>query len=145
MLSPTRVIPVLPIALVSLGATRRMTIRAKEQPRRVWECWATRQDIDGLLRWQDRFGPDFRALLVFIYLLGTDADLSAIPGDLWTWRGQRYLLRAVPVEDYQLAMRTRSPKWDTVSLPGKTFRELARPFHCFTDDFHPQVLDDCPF
>src|SRR5258708_7748980 len=46
-----------------------------EQPRRIWENWATREDVDGLSRWQEKFGGGFRALLVFAYLLGADTDL----------------------------------------------------------------------
>ena len=43
-----------------------------------------------------------------------------LPGDtedLWTWRGRRYLLRAVAVGDYRRHMRVRSPSWGTVGLP----------------------------
>jgi hypothetical protein len=124
---------------------RRFPGGPKDRPRRVWECWATQADIDGLVRWQDQFGPGFRALLVFAYLLGTECDLANIPGDLWTWRGKRYLLRAVLVDDYLREMRPRSPKWGTVSMPGKLFRELARPFHYFTHEFKPEEIGDCPF
>jgi hypothetical protein len=124
---------------------RRFPGGTAKQPRRVWQNWATRADIDGLLRWQDRFGAGFRALLVFIYLLRTQDDLSHIPGDLWTWHGQRFLLRAVLVDDYQQEMKTRSPKWDTVALPGAVFRELARPFHFFTHEIPAEAIADCPF
>ncbi len=115
------------------------------QPRRVWENWATREDVDGLLRWQDRFGEGYRALLLFAYLLQADVDLAAIPGDLWTWHGKRFLLRAVLVEDYQQAMRVRSPKWGTVALSGAAFRAAARPFHFFTHEFQSPAPGDCPF
>jgi hypothetical protein len=124
---------------------RRFPGGPKDRPRRVWENWATRADIDGLLRWQDKFGPGYRAVLVFAYLLGAEVDLSKVSGDLWTWHGKRFLLRAVPADDYQQAMRVRSPKWNTVSLPGATFRELARPFHFFTRDVPTEALGDCPF
>jgi hypothetical protein len=29
-------------------------------------------------------------------------------------------------------MRVRSPKWDTVDLPGAVFRRLVRPLHDYT-------------
>ncbi|MCA9070064.1 MAG: HYExAFE family protein, partial [Planctomycetaceae bacterium] len=33
----------------------------------LWENWATRDDIDSMLRWQDVFGAGFRSVLVFSY------------------------------------------------------------------------------
>lgn len=124
---------------------RRFPGGPPERPRFVWESWATAADIDGLLRWQEKFGPGYRALLVYAYQLGSDRDVSEIPGDLWTWRGRRYYLRAVLADEYRREMRSRSPKWGTVSLAGSAFRRLARPFHFYTHEFHPSEIEDCPF
>jgi hypothetical protein len=124
---------------------RRFPGGPKERPRRVWENWATRADIDGLVRWQDKFGSGFRALLVYAYLLGSAALVPEVPGDLWTWHGKRFLLRAVLVDDYQQEMHIRSPKWGTVALPGATFRALARPFHHFTHEVATAEVGECPF
>ena len=54
-------------------------------------------------------------------------NISGDTDDLWTWRGRRYLLRAVAAADYRRHMRVRSPKWGTVALPCAAFRELVRP------------------
>jgi hypothetical protein len=115
-----------------------------EHRRRVWECWSTRDDIDGLRRWADLFGPAYQALLVFAYRLLPSVALPEDTDDLWTWRGRRYLLRAVTVADYARSMRVRSPKWGTVGLPGAVFRELVRPFHHFTQGPLP-APEHCPF
>src|SRR5580700_10924110 len=48
---------------------RRFPAGTPDRPRRVWECWSTREDVDGLLRWQEVFGPSFQGLLVFAYHL----------------------------------------------------------------------------
>lgn len=64
--------------------------------RNVWECWSTQEDISGLTRWVELFGPEYRGLLVFAYQLATEVDLPADSEDLWTFREQRYLYRAVP-------------------------------------------------
>src|SRR5580704_277188 len=32
-----------------------------------WENWATEDDLDSLLRWQEVFGSGFRSMLVFAY------------------------------------------------------------------------------
>src|SRR5262249_50736315 len=105
---------------------RRFPAGPSAKPRRVWECWSTREDIDGLQRWAERFGPDYEALLVFSYLLAPEIALPEATEDLWTWRGQRYLLRAIAVADYQQHMRVRSAKWGTVYLPGSVFRRLVQ-------------------
>ena len=46
---------------------RRFPGGPPSRPRRVWECWSFRDDIDGLERWADLAGPDYRGLLVFAY------------------------------------------------------------------------------
>lgn len=124
---------------------RRFPVGSVDKPRRVWECWADQEDVDGLLRWQEKFGADFCGLLVFVYQLPEEEDVSAVAGDRWTWLGKRFLLRAVTVDDYQRHMRVRSPRWQTVCLPGARFRELAQPFHYFTHEFTVAPVDDCPF
>ena len=123
---------------------RRFPTGAAGRQRRVWECWSTRDDVDGLGRWAELFGPDYVALLVFAYRVLPSVSLPDDTDDLWTWRGRRYLLRAVPINDYRQHMRVRSPRWGTVSLPGAVFRELVRPFHHFTHGAAP-VAEECPF
>ncbi len=115
-----------------------------QRPRRVWECWSTEDDVDGLERWAELFGSGYQGLLVFTYQVLPTVELPEDTNDLWTWRGRRYLLRAVPVTDYRQQMRVRSPRWHTVNLPQAAFRSLARPFH---DLVHaaPMVDRECPF
>jgi hypothetical protein len=74
-----------------------------------------------------------------------EAPLPAEIDDLWTWRGQRYLLRAVPVDDYRLQMRVRSPRWRTVSLSRKSFESLAHPFHHFTHPVPPAAEESSSY
>ena len=123
---------------------RRFPGGTKRRPRRVWESWSTREDIDGLGRWAEQFGPDFRPLLVFTYRILPTVRLPLGTHDLFPWRGRNYLFRAVPVEDYRRHMRVRSPRWETVHLPTGVFRELVRPLHHFTHG--PLTADEeCPF
>jgi hypothetical protein len=123
---------------------RRYPSGPAERPRRVWECWSTQEDIIGLEQWERLFGPGYRSILVFVYHLLPSATVTDDLEDLWTWRGRRYLLRAVPAEEYRQHMRVRSPKWETVSLSGSVFRELVQPFHVFTERPEPAV-EECPF
>jgi hypothetical protein len=123
---------------------RRFPGGTEAKPRRVWENWSTLADIDGLGRWAERFGPNYRPVLVFMYRLMPFA--SAVPDgeELWTWHDARYLLRAVSVEDYKRCMRSRSPKWGTMSLSRADYQRLARPFPEFlvAADGAPAIASD---
>jgi hypothetical protein len=122
---------------------RRFPAGPPERTRRVWECWSTEDDINGLVRWQALFGPAYRGLLLFAYDV-LPGPVSDEMDDLWTWRGRRYRLRAVAVDEYRPRMRVRSPRWQTVSLPTAAFCEVARPFYEFTQG-SPKVSAECPF
>jgi hypothetical protein len=123
---------------------RRFPGGTADRPRHVWECWSTRADVDGLERWAGRFGLGYMGVLVFAYHVLPTVDLPAGTDDFWTWRGRRYLFRAVAADDYREHMRVRSPRWETVSLPQAVFRRLVRPVHHFTRE-PAEVPDECPF
>ena len=120
---------------------RRFPGGPPSRPRRVWECWAFRDDIDGLDRWADLAGADYRGLLVFAYSLHPSIEFAADTPDLFPFRGKRYLFRAVEVGDYREHMRVRSPSWQTVTLPREAFRALVRPLR----DFLRPCTSDVPF
>src|SRR3954447_17740205 len=122
---------------------RRFPAGPRAKRRWVWECWSTRDDIDGLGRWADLAGPGYRGLLVFAYYLLPEANLPDTLDDLGAFRGRRYLLRAVAVDDYREHMRVRSPRWDTVTLPKDAFRSLVRPVRHFTRAV--PATQECPF
>jgi hypothetical protein len=102
-----------------------------DKPRRVWENWSTRDDIDGLERWAARFGSDFRAVLAFVYHVLPAVCLPADTPDVFEFRDRLYLMRGVAVATYRAAMRSRSPRWRTVHLPTAAFRRVVRPFSHF--------------
>jgi hypothetical protein len=121
---------------------RRFPTGAAGKARRVWECWTTQDDLDSLERWATLSGPAYRGLLVFAYHVLPPVRLPEDTEDLWTWRGRRYLLRAVAVDDYRRHARVRSPRWGTVTLPRAVFREMVRPLHYFTHAPSP-VPSEC--
>jgi len=103
-----------------------------ERPRRVWKNWSEEEDVIGLERWQERFGSDYRSLLVFAYHILPSVELPPDTVDLFEWRDRRYLLRAIPINEYKRHMKVISPRWKTVGIPAAVFRELVRPFEVFT-------------
>jgi len=96
------------------------------EPGHAWESWATADDVESLMRWEECFGGDFRAAFVFAY----DLDVAHVAGhaDVWTFRDRTYAFYGVLVEEYLTVMRRRSQKWETVSLPAADYRRLRRPF-----------------
>jgi hypothetical protein len=114
-----------------------------ERPRYTWESWSTQEDIDGLGSWTRLFGLDYIALFVFMYRVMPTVTLDAATPDVWRFRDEQYLLRAVSLEEYVQHMRVRSPKWGTVDLPGGMFRTLARPFRYYTHEC-PAATTEAP-
>jgi len=96
----------------------------KRTGRGGFENWATEQDVYDLMEWEQIFGQEYKALLVFIYWI--DPPLAPEPG-MFQFRDRWYLLMAIDLAEYRNHMRRRSPKWETVCLPAEDFRSLARP------------------
>ena len=88
-------------------------------------------DIDALERWAAKLGPGFRGVLAFVYHLSPTFEFPAGTPDVFAFRDGTYLMRAVAATDYRAAMRTRSPRWNTVHLPTAAFREVVKPFSHF--------------
>ena len=74
---------------------------------------------------EEVFGNGFRALFIFAYWLQTSEPL---PADIvHVFRDQHYIFVGIPVEEYRLHARIRSPKWGTVNMPTAEFARRARP------------------
>ncbi|MEZ6163615.1 MAG: HYExAFE family protein [Phycisphaerales bacterium] len=115
--------------LVEVKGRRLPRVRLKDgrpaSPR--MECWVTLDDIEALRRWGTLFGPDFEAVIVFMYWCeGVPPDGLFV--ETISHRDRWYTLRCIDVESYARAMRLRSPKWGTVCLSAGDFHRLSRPF-----------------
>ena len=124
---------------------RRFPGGQPDKPRRVWQCWCARDDMDGLERWEGLFGADYQGLLVFTYGLSPTVELPDDTLDLWTWRGRRYLFRAVTVRDYRRHMRSaqsevghRRSARRRLPPTGPTFARL----HPRTHQYSPRPLGE---
>jgi hypothetical protein len=95
--------------------------------RRPWENWVTTDDLTGLMRWQDLFGPGFRAILAFVYA----EPLPAFPlpsGDgAFSFRGRQYRFWAVGLDEYVAHLTSRGPAWKAVAMARAAFRRRVRP------------------
>jgi hypothetical protein len=99
--------------------------QARERSSRTsFETWATEQDVNDLMQWEQVFGDGYKAVLAFIYWI--DAPLTPEAG-MYTHKGRWYWMMGIDLAEYRSHMRRRSIKWETVSLPAEHFRSLARP------------------
>jgi hypothetical protein len=98
--------------------------------RQYWRNWSTEDDVHSLARWEDVLGRSFRGLLVFAYqVLGDRAPLPE--AQLFRCRDALYGFVGIRLHDYVAHARRISPKWDTLAVPTRVFRALARPFEEF--------------
>lgn len=94
---------------------------------RRWENWVTTDDLDGLVRWQELFGPSFRSLLAFSYAERPPA-FGLPPGEGgFSFRGRIYRFWAVALDDYIAHLRSRGPSWKAVAMARMEFRRRVRP------------------
>lgn len=103
-----------------------------EQQSHHWENWATHDDVESMLRWQEVFGAGFRAMLVFAYhILDARWQWQFECRSRWEYREERYAFYGVWVEDYEARMTRRSRGWDTVSLRKRDYEEVRFPLGQF--------------
>lgn len=94
---------------------------------RRWENWVTTDDLDGLTRWQELFGPGFLPILVFTYAEPPPV-FPLPPGDgAYSFRGRLYRFWAIGLDDYQAHLRSRGPAWKAVAMARAEFRRRVRP------------------
>jgi hypothetical protein len=91
---------------------------------RSLQNWATMEDVDDLIQWEQVFGKEFKGLLVFLYWI--DPPLAPEHG-MFEHKDRWYWALAIDVGEYRAHMRQRSEKWKTVALATADFRQLARP------------------
>lgn len=86
--------------------------------------WVTMDDVAGLRQWQQVFGNKYTPIIVFVYALDM-IDVESDGREIYDFRDKKYVFFAVRLDDYRFHMTLRSPKWRTVNLPAKDFRDCA--------------------
>ena len=128
--------------IVYLPAQRNLIVdikgRKSRPGRKDWlvDPWIGREDLDALGSWQQIFGPSFAAVFVFAFWL---SDFNRIEMfEPFRFQDQYYRFYAVYLDDYRHYAKTRSPRWNTLTLPRKVFRELAWDLDQFFTDLSPK-------
>ena len=96
------------------------------------DFWATADDLEGLAAWRERFGPQAVAALAFVLEL-PDPTLGRDFVDRFGCEGRDYVCVGLELDDFRSAMRPRSGKWNTFSLPRGCAAALARPLSHWTE------------
>jgi len=81
--------------------------------------WVTDADIEGLRAWEAVFGTGHTGMFLFAYWL-EDSPIEEFLHD-----NRSYVFYAVELNSYSLHMKQRSPKWRTVHVSSKRFRQIA--------------------
>jgi hypothetical protein len=92
---------------------------------RAFENWVTREDVDSLQEWENIFGADFQAVLVFAYWLQGSPEKSPFE-DVHFFKQRYYAFAAVPMSQYSQFLRPRSESWQTVAMPAAQFQKAIR-------------------
>ena len=59
-----------------------------------FECWVTTEDVDGLTKWQEVFGPSHTAVFVFAYKI-ENVDVDFDGHEVYDFDANRYIFFAV--------------------------------------------------
>ncbi|MCA9282734.1 MAG: HYExAFE family protein [Phycisphaeraceae bacterium] len=91
-----------------------------------FECWVSGDDVESLPKWEQLFGPGFRACFAFIYWCdGHPPD--GLFNEVFVQDDRWYAVRSVLFRDYAQHMKPRSRKWGTMHLSAADFDALSRP------------------
>lgn len=93
---------------------------------RALQNWVTRDDVDCLGRWSRIFGEGFEPAFAFLFWCDAQPP-DALFREVFAFGDRWYTLLAVRLCDYAQAMRDRSARWDTVSVPAQRFHAMAQP------------------
>ncbi len=86
----------------------------------------TREDLEGLRKWEGVFGNEFETGLVFVYWLIGPPDREP-DTYIHMFRNEYYAFLWISASDYAAHARRHSPKWDTLTVPTKALRNLVKP------------------
>lgn len=107
---------------------------------KYWKNWTTRDDLVGLLRWEQILGSGgglYRDRSAFVFAYRVVGDRSPVPPEqLFFSDGSPYAFFVVPVKIFLAEAKFISEKWQTYEIPAKRFREIAVTADVFFETKH---------
>jgi hypothetical protein len=111
------------------GPDRRVIVEVKGRAYRGtnvaamtgFECWVTRDDVEGLRTWRQVLGAGHEAVFTFAYRIAS-VDVEFDGREIFAFGRDRYIFFALDVDAYERNMKRRSPRWRTVTLSAQAFR-----------------------
>ncbi|MEM6756302.1 MAG: HYExAFE family protein, partial [Planctomycetota bacterium] len=85
-------------------------------------------DVTSMQKWAGIFGGGFEPAFAFLFWCDRQPP-DALFLDVFEFGDRWYAVLATRLADYTPAMRDRSAKWDTVSVPARAFDRIAVPLH----------------
>jgi hypothetical protein len=85
--------------------------------KRGFETWATERDVADLAQWEAGLRRGVQGGVLFRLL---DRAAAHARAGMFEYRNRWYLLMGIDLAEYRGAMRRRSAKWETVSLPASS-------------------------
>ena len=76
-------------------------------------------------KWREIFGQGFDPVFVFMFWCEVQPP-DALFHEVFEFNDRWYAVQAVRLADYRRNMRRRSEKWGTVSIPAKSFTDVAQ-------------------
>ncbi len=102
---------------------------------KYWKNWTTRDDLVGLLKWEDILsvgGREYRDRSAFVFAYrAVGKKLPDVKERLFLYRGFHYAFLVVPVKVFLQESKLVSPRWGTYEICATRFRELAVPAALF--------------
>ncbi|MBQ9372266.1 MAG: HYExAFE family protein [Thermoguttaceae bacterium] len=102
---------------------------------KYWKNWTTRDDLIGLLKWEDILsveGREYRDRSAFVFAYrAVGKKMPDARERLFFYRGAYYAFFVVPVKSYLREARLVSPRWGTYEISAPRFREIAIPAATF--------------
>ncbi len=89
----------------------------------LFDPWVGREDIDALEVWQKVFGEEFSACFIFAFWLSDNNSVSLF--EPFEFCDRYYRFSMIYLDDYRAYIKTRSEKWNTITIPRAVFSELA--------------------
>lgn len=122
------------IVTARCGWTWLVDVKGRRFPsgegKQYWKNWSTRDDLESLTQWEQLFGEQAGALLVFAYnVIGLKAPLPREM--LFEFRGALYGFVGIRLQDYASCAKLISSRWNTLAMPRDRFRQLAAPLDAF--------------